>query len=48
MDVFEWVTISFVSVIGVLLIVSEFRNAKRYMDNIDDWNLGDDDDDLLW
>jgi len=47
MDVFEWVTISFVSVIGVLLIVSEFRRAKRYMDNIDDWN-SDDDDDLLW
>lgn len=47
MDVFEWVTIGFVSVIGVLLIVSQYRRAKEYMDNIDDWD-SDDDDDLLW
>lgn len=47
MDVFEWVTVGFVSVIGVLLIVSQYRRMRDYMDNIDDWN-SDDDDDLLW
>lgn len=44
MDVFEWVTIGFVSIVGVILVVSQFKRAGQWMDEWSDEN----DDDMLW